>query len=336
MKVLVTGGTGTVGQPVTERLVKHGWDVHVIGLDAEIEVPGATYAQCDIMQYDALREAMHGCRAVVHLAAISHPMSVPGQEIFQINGAGTFNVFEAAAAEGIKRVVQASSINAFGCFWGLTEISPHYLPIDEDHPTYTTDAYSFSKEAVEGIGAYYWRREGISSIAFRLPGVWTAQRSNDTTLRQRQREVAAHIDDLAAQPEAKRQTRLAELRQQAAEYRRQRRLEYPAAQGGIGRDDFSDDPLWVTYTFDRFSFWTYIDEKDSAQAMEKGLTAEFEGSHPLFVCARHNWLNYDSQTLAQLFFPEVSRWKKGISGAETLVSFDQARALIGFEPEYSL
>ena len=46
------------------------------------------------------------------------------------------------------------------------------FPIDEDHPTYTTDPYSFSKQVIEDIGAYFWRREGISSVFLRFPAVY--------------------------------------------------------------------------------------------------------------------------------------------------------------------
>ena len=42
----------------------------------------------------------------------------------------------------------------------------------KQHPTYTTDAYSFSKQVIEEIADYFWRREGISSVNLRLPGVY--------------------------------------------------------------------------------------------------------------------------------------------------------------------
>ncbi len=334
MKVFVTGGTGVVGKAVTERLVRQGWDVRVIGIESEVEIPGAEYIECDILDYDALHQAMDGCQAVVHLAAIPNPMFVPGHRIFAVNAAGTFNVFEAAASQGINRIVQASSINALGCFWGNTDISPRYLPIDEAHPTYTTDPYSFSKEVVEEIGAYYWRRAGISSVALRLPGVWPASRLNDEGRQQRQQEVHAWLDQFAALPEAERQARLAEVRAQVMAYRQQRSVEYPAAKEGLAKTAHSDDPLWRLYMFERFNFWAYIDERDAAQAMEKGLTADYQGSYALFVSASHNSLGYDSQTLARLFFPEVSQGKRSLSGTESLVSIHKARECIGFEPEH--
>jgi nucleoside-diphosphate-sugar epimerase len=336
MRVLITGGTGAVGRAVVERLTHQGWDVCVIGRRPNMELPDAEYQACDITNYNDLREKMRGCQTVVHLAAIPNPRVMPGPELFQINVIGTYNVFEAAAAEGIRHLVQASSINSFGCFWGHVDIRPDYLPIDEEHPTFTTDPYSFSKNVIEDIGAYYWRREGISSVALRLPGVWPRTRLTSEEFRQRLQAVRALIDEFAAQPEAQRMTRLVEIRQATVEYRRQRYMEFPKAQEGIKRDGFSDDLLWPVYAFERFNFWAYVDERDSAQAIEKGLTAEYEGSHVLFINARYNSLDYDSKTLARLFFPEVSQWKNPVNGSESLVSIAKAQALIGFEPEYSI
>jgi nucleoside-diphosphate-sugar epimerase len=336
MKVLVTGGIGAVGKAVLERLVQNGWDVRVVDRTPEFEMAGVDYQVADITNYADLREKMHGCEAVVHLAAIPNPMFVPAPELFHINVSGTYNVFEAAAAEGIRRVVQASSINAFGCFWGNQDIFPAYFPIDEEHPTSTTDVYSFSKELVEDIGAYYWRRHGISSVAYRFPGVWSRTRMNSEDVKAHREQVRALIDEFAAQPEEQRLERLANIRKAAVAFRKAGNMEHPQAQQGFKTDGYSDDPLWRVYTFDRFNFWAYVDERDSAQSIEKGLTAKYEGSHALFINAKNNSLEYDSMTLVKLFFPEAKEWKQPLHGAESLVSINKARSLIGYEPEHSI
>ena len=100
MRVLITGGTGSVGQAATERLVRDGWDVRVVGRRSGIEVPGAEYAVCDVTCFDDLCEKTAGCDAVVHLAAIASPGGAPGPEVIRVNVLGTFNVFEAAAKAG--------------------------------------------------------------------------------------------------------------------------------------------------------------------------------------------------------------------------------------------
>ena len=57
--------------------------------------------------------------------------------------------------------------------------------------------------------------------------------------------------------------------------------------------------------------------------------------YALFINAAQNWLGYDTQTLVNLFFPEIRHWKKPVSGVESLISIDNAHQLIGFEPVHS-
>lgn len=341
MKILITGGSGNVGKAATRRLVNRGWDVRVLGIEPQADLPGAEYIQGDILNYHTVVDAVQDRDAVVHLAAIANPMRVPAYKIFEINTAGTYNVFEAAAQAGIKRIVQASSINAFGCFWGTVEISPQYLPLDEAHPTYTTDVYSFSKQLVEEIGAYYWRRDGISSIALRLPGVVSEERLQQGNREEHRQQAAETLDALLVLSETDRAERLAQIRRWSDDYRSRRQMEYPAANDGFAQTEYTSDPLWQMYTFQRFNFFAYIHEEDSAQAMEKGLTAAYTGSHRLFVNASQNSLGYDSTTLARLFYPETQihpgTLNPGtLNGAESLVNLQKARQLIGFEPEYTL
>lgn len=336
MKVIVTGGAGHVGKATTARLVRSGWDVRVIGLESGVEIPGAEFVTCNILNYDDLREQMRGCQVIVHLAGIPQPRLANGRKIFEVNASGTFNVFEAAAAEGIHRIVQASSINAFGCAYSLTDISPKYFPIDEEHPTFTTDPYSFSKEIVEDIGRYYWRRDGISSVALRFPGVYPGEWAQREDVHQRRQAMRDALDELAALPETERQEQLAGVQQRMLEFRKQRPMEFkegvlePPTRSNI------EHPLWYAYAFDRFNLWVNIDERDAAQAIEKGLTADYEGAHALFINDHHNWLRYDSMSLVRFFFPEVSESNIALSGSAALVSIDKARKLIGFEPEYSV
>ena len=88
--------------------------------------------------------------------------------------------------------------------------------------------------------------------------------------------------------------------------------------------------------YGRTDFWTRIDERDSAQAIEKSLTADFEGSHVLFANDSHNLTGVPSLALAGLLFPEAEPRREMLEGTMTLVSIDAARKLIGFEPEFSV
>jgi hypothetical protein len=333
MRVLITGAAGLIGRAITTRLLENGYEVRLIDLAADPGLPN--YTVCDIMDFEAVRAQAHDCDAVVHMAALRSPFYAPGPEVYRINVLGTFNVFEAAAKEGIRRVVQASSINAIGCAWNIGDFTPSYLPVDEDHPSETNDPYSFSKEQIESIGAYYWRREGISSTALRFPGVYSAAtRSNPQRLERRQ-AMREFLDTFASLPADEQQRQIAVVRVACLKFRGERNLEYPNEKWVLPPVEGIDERLAQAYIFDRYNLWASIDERDAALSVELSLTAQFDGSHPLFVNDTHNSLEYDSRALAGLFFPEPTDWKQDITGSESLFSIRRARELIGFEPQHS-
>ncbi len=265
--------------------------------------------QGDILRYDDLLPALHGCDAVIHMAALRGPSLAAGQDVYHVNVQGTFNLFEAAAVSGIKRVVQASSINAMGCFYGTDDLDVRYLPVDEDHPTNTTDPYSFSKQTIESIGDYFWRRNGISSVAFRYPGVYEQPFAHSERFVQRQINAHRMLDEAAQVPEAEWRARIALARARSIVFRRERPFEYPQPSPqnqAPPADPTPEEVLFRAYTFERTNLWAFIDVRDAALANECGLTADYEGAHPLFVNDTVNYLNYDAKTLARLFFPEVT------------------------------
>ena len=172
-------------------------------------------------------------------------------------------------------------------------------------------------------------------MSLRLPWVRRASHKPERAQawRQESQRQRAIIDELAASPQDERTARLEAIRTWADAHRRQRPHEPGARRPAAEAARRPDDPLADIY-MGRFNLWTAIDERDSAQAIEKGLSAEYEGSHTLFANDRDNWLGYDTRTLAELFFPGVEQWKRPVSGCESLVSIERAQALIGFEPEY--
>ncbi len=333
MRVLITGGAGLVGAPISERFVSLGWDVRVIGIDPDCSIPGLSYAQCDILDVPALSSHVEGCDAIVHLAAIPSTRTHPNETLFDINVAGAYNVFEAASRAGIKRVVQASSINAIGGFWGNDDRVYAYFPLDEDLPLHTTDAYSLSKQLVEEIADYYWRRAGVSSVSFRLPAVLSDATIESRDLRESLRERVRQLDEFRRLPEERQRARLTAARERALAFRARHVMEYEALRAGIyEREAPKDDWLFYAWFYDRFNFWTFIHTDDSTQAFEKAVTGDYEGAHALFVNSDRNSLAYDTEALLSLFYPRVRRRSGAIVGAESPVSIGRARELIGFEP----
>ncbi len=332
MRVLITGGAGHVGKPICQKFVGNGWDVRVIDLASECDIEGVSYAQCDILDFAALEKQVEGCDAIVHLAAIPTTMSHPESTVFEVNVAGSYNVFEAAERAGVKRIAQASSINAFGGYWGCDDRQFDYFPLDEDHPLHTTDVYSLSKQLVEEVAAYYQRRSGINSVSFRFPAVWSDAFIEAQNLRATYAAMRAHLDNFRRSPPAQQRERLTAARRKTLALRARRVQEYDAVQAGLFDLENMEDWLLRAYFFDRFNYWTFIHTDDSTQAFEKAITADYQGAHALFVNSDRNYLNYDAEALLSLFFPEVRRRSKALHGAEALVNIERVRELIGFEP----
>jgi nucleoside-diphosphate-sugar epimerase len=318
---------------VVRRLVQNGHQVRVVDRQAGDCVEGVECIPCDVTDYAAVREQVRGMQAIVHLAAIPAPMMASGEEIFRINCTGTYNVYEAAAQEGIFRIATASSINWLGFYYGVRNSNIHYFPVDEDHPNFTTDAYSFSKQVTEDIAAYYWRREGISSTCLRMPGVVEVK---GEWLPRRKEWIAQSRKTLTELNERTPEERLAWLSQLLGKItewrdRRWQEISFEERKGlGLGLDNPD-----VRLVSSCLNFWALLDARDAAQAFEKSLLADFEGCHPLFVNDSHNSTGIETETLLGLFFPGVTARKRPLVGAEALVSIDKARQLIGFEPEYS-
>ncbi len=329
MKVLVTGGTGDVGRAAVERLVRSGHDVRVIGRRQGFAIEGADYRSCDVRDYGGLREQVRGREAIVHLAAIRGPSLGSSEAIFDANCAGSFNVYQAAAEEGIPRVVSASSINALGYFYGISRFDLEYLPVDEEHPVCATDPYSFSKQVLEKTADYYWRREGICGVCLRLPWVYELTEERAAMFRDRYRWAAEWSRRLLALDSGARRAWIDDLRGKIDRFRGSRGMERPEEHArALGEEE------WRFYSGSH-NFWTTLDARDSAQAIEKSLLAEYDGSHPLFVNDSLNTVGVPSRDVARLFFPEVKRLG-ALEGEASLVSIDLARKLIGFEPEHSM
>lgn len=338
MNIFLTGGSGRVGKAAVALLAERGHDVTVIGRSADVTLPGARYEQCDIMEYDRLESLMRGHDAVVHLAAIPDPIGNPGRALFAANDLGTFHVYEAAAKVGIRRVVSASSINALGYFFGDRSFPLPYAPVNEETPCLATDAYSFSKQVMERIGDYFWERDGISGVMLRLPGVFAHER----VVEAKERGGASPsplAQELLALPEDERNARLDRMHAAYDRHRRATRLDEMKRETlrelrRTATEDLSVDEL--SFMHHHVNMYVYIDELDSAHAIERGLLADYEGCHPIFVNAQRNDAGLPVAELVKLFRPAIPELRPQHAGDDCFVSIDRARELIGFDPEWAI
>lgn len=169
MKIAITGAIGSVGRAVVERALAEGHTV--VSIDYASGPPAAAgYLHVDLTDYAATEQALAGCEAVIHLAAINGPGRHPDHVVHDNNVLASYHVLLASAELGIRRVCQASSVNAIG---GRFSVSPRfdYFPVDELHPAYVEDPYSLSKAICEQQAGAIARRYGITIASLRLHGV---------------------------------------------------------------------------------------------------------------------------------------------------------------------
>ena len=167
MRIAVTGGSGRIGRAVIELALAQ--EHSVVSIDrtqpaqntAQVNV---TFVQVDMMDYADVERTFQGCDALVHMAAIPSPRGHPDEVVHNNNVVGSYNALLAAARLGIKRVCQASSVNATGGAYSRWPCYD-YFPLDELHPTYNEDPYSLSKWMCEQQADSIARRYEDMTIA---------------------------------------------------------------------------------------------------------------------------------------------------------------------------
>jgi len=159
--LLITGAAGFIGSHLTEKLVREGFSVKAFvhynsknnwgwlessEVKNEVEVIAG-----DIRDYDSVYNAVKGCDAVFHLAAlIGIPYSyVSPQAYIKTNIDGTYNVLQSSRELGLEQVLVTSTSETYG--------TAQYVPIDENHPLVGQSPYSATKIAADQLAVSYYK-----------------------------------------------------------------------------------------------------------------------------------------------------------------------------------
>ncbi|HEX2035666.1 MAG TPA: NAD(P)-dependent oxidoreductase [Chloroflexota bacterium] len=158
-RVLVTGSTGAIGQPLVHYLLQRG---HTVRGFARRPTPGvADYVVGDLNDRDAVRRAVDGMDTVVHLGAYPNPADFI-DVLLQPNVVGLYHVCEAAVEHGVRRLVLASSVQV---------ISGHRFrdrPVTVEDGPAPTNHYALTKAWAELTGDMYARVHQLSVISVRI------------------------------------------------------------------------------------------------------------------------------------------------------------------------
>ena len=338
MKVFVTGVTGGVGKIAARSLKEAG--AKVVGLSRNhADIPGVDeFRAGDVTNYEVLKAAMSGCDAVLHLAAMHMPYDAPEQEVFNINVGGTFNLFKACAELGIKRVTVASSPNAIGYNFGVKIQDISYLPVDGEHPVYTTDPYSYTKQKGEDVGSYFYRRYGISSIFMRLGLDFrsTIEEWVKAPDRDKQRSLRKLIDELLALPEKEAAREVRRIENEMDACRHHAFTVAPPFKNGTEYvyESFTEElKIWGYLVH---NFLMYLDGRDLGDSIVCSLNADFEGCHNIFIADHKNMMGVPSVKLARLLYPGAKVNIDRLQGFDALVDCYTAQRLIGFKAKRTL
>ncbi|HEX5593966.1 MAG TPA: NAD-dependent epimerase/dehydratase family protein [Solirubrobacterales bacterium] len=146
LAVAVTGPTGEIGKPLMSELERRPEVGSVLGMARSPFDPAAegwekvAYRRGDILDRGALAALFDGADVAVHLA-----FAIFGgrEETRQVNLQGTRNVFEAAIKAGVKRLVYASSVAAYG----FHPENPQ--PLSEEVPARGSEGFYYSRQKAE-------------------------------------------------------------------------------------------------------------------------------------------------------------------------------------------
>jgi len=187
MRYLVTGGTGFIGAHAVRTLVAAGHEVTLFDIAPNRSflrfVLGEDESKVNVTSGDvadafSVLHAMRDCGAerVVHLAALLSLRSDQNPiRALRVNCEGTLNIFEAALACNVSKVVWASSIGVFGTA-GVArsgdqpEDSAIYL--DNDAPHKPHGVYGICKSFSERMANFYARHRGLNAIGLRFANTY--------------------------------------------------------------------------------------------------------------------------------------------------------------------
>ena len=166
MRIVVTGAAGTLGHVLLPRLAQMGHTP--VAVDIQRGSQDVEWHAIDMRDPDAVAGVMAGADLILHGAALHgiHLSNHTAREFYDLNVTGTFNVWEAAVAYGVRGIVFSSTMGVYG---DTRRPATHddVVLLREDMPLLPGDVYGWTKVVGEELARYHAREHGIPSISMR-------------------------------------------------------------------------------------------------------------------------------------------------------------------------
>lgn len=193
-RIIITGGSGQVGRHIITQLLSKGHSI--LNLDLTAGPPTVHTIKTDLTNggdvYNALTShfalsepfpAQPSCvpDALIHLAGHARNMLVPDNRTFRDNVIAAYNVLDAACKLGIRKIIVASSICAYGVTYAYGDVDFASFPVTEEQTVPAPmDPYALSKRCTEVLAEGFAKRfAGFDVYVLRigrvvLPGEYNA------------------------------------------------------------------------------------------------------------------------------------------------------------------
>jgi len=162
MRILLTGAAGSIGSRL-RRLLPPLYDLVLTDREPPSDLsPEETFIAADLADPSAIAHAVAGVDGILHFGG--QAVEAPWETILHSNIVGTYNLFEAARKQSVRRVVFASTNHVVGFYPRSQTIGPQVLPLPDSR-------YGVSKAFGEALGALYAHKYAFSVFCIRIGSV---------------------------------------------------------------------------------------------------------------------------------------------------------------------